>query len=263
MPIKGVFDMNGQTAIVTGAGSGVAQHIALTLAQAGAEVVVSDLLLHEAEGVARKIEAAGGSAIAVACDATKEHDLEQLCKDAISHYGKITVLVNYPNSVSPDRTSVAMSHFEHTYRRRVLSAFTMSKLCAPHMAMAGGGAILNVSSTSAKNDAPMSAHFSSRAAINHLTQDITTELQDDKIRVNGIVPGTGCLDTGACLRIDASQIASNEATRRTCKPDDVGLAALYLCSSTSTWISGQVLSIKRDCEKEFAWIDLSPASLSH
>ncbi|MFM7476578.1 MAG: 7-alpha-hydroxysteroid dehydrogenase [Microcystis aeruginosa] len=190
MTVLDAFKLDGQVAIVTGAGAGIGRGIAELFAQAGAAVVVSDLKEDTAAIVADGIKEKGGRAIAVACDVTNEQALENLVKSTLDAFGKITLLVNNAGGGGPKPFDMPMDTFIWAYKINVFSAFHLCQLCVPYMEAAGGGAILNISSMSAENkNINMASYSSSKAAVSHLTRNIAFDLGPKGIRVNAIAPG--------------------------------------------------------------------------
>ncbi len=240
------FRLDDQVAIITGAAAGVGRGIAEVFADAGAAVVISDLDLGKAEATAQSICEAGGKALAVYCNVTEEKDREALVRTALEKFGKITVLVNNAGGGGPKDFEMPMSEFEWAYQLNVFALFRMMQLCTPYIATAGGGAILNISSMSGENkNIRMTSYASSKAAVNHLTRNASFDLGPRKIRVNAIAPGairTGALATVLTPEIEKSML-KNTPLNRLGDPEDIGLAALFLCSPASSWISGQVLTI--------------------
>lgn len=190
MTVLDAFKLDGQVAIVTGAGAGIGRGIAELFAQAGAAVVVSDLKEDTAAIVADGIKEKGGRAIAVACDVTNEQALENLVKSTLDAFGKITLLVNNAGGGGPKPFDMPMDTFIWAYKINVFSTFHLCQLCVPYMEAAGGGAILNISSMSAENkNINMASYSSSKAAVSHLTRNIAFDLGPKGIRVNAIAPG--------------------------------------------------------------------------
>ncbi|TRU85854.1 MAG: 7-alpha-hydroxysteroid dehydrogenase [Microcystis novacekii Mn_MB_F_20050700_S1] len=246
MTVLDAFKLDGQVAIVTGAGAGIGRGIAELFAQAGAAVVVSDLKEDTAAIVADGIKEKGGRAIAVACDVTNEQALENLVKSTLDAFGKITLLVNNAGGGGPKPFDMPMDTFIWAYKINVFSAFHLCQLCVPYMEAAGGGAILNISSMSAENkNINMASYSSSKAAVSHLTRNIAFDLGPKGIRVNAIAPGA--IKTDALAKVLTPDIEKvmlkHTPLARLGEPSDIAYAALFLCSPAASWVSGQLLTV--------------------
>ena len=246
MPLLDAFRMDGQVAIVTGAGAGIGQSIAETLAGMGASVLVSDLDAARALAVAQGICNTGGEAMGLACNVTVEDDLTALIRTALDRFGKISVLVNNAGGGGPKPFDMPLEDFIWAYELNVFSVFRLCQLCAPEIARAGGGAILNISSMSAENaNVRMASYASSKAALSHLTRNLAYDPGPDQIRVNAIAPGairTAALGSVLTPQIEAAMLRRTPL-QRLGEPADIGYAALFLCSPAAAWISGQVLTV--------------------
>ena len=246
MRVTDAFSMDGQVAVVTGAGAGIGRGIAEMFAAAGAAVVVSDLKADTAADVAEGICKTGGRAVGVACNVTEEAALVALVAAAISSFGKITVLVNNAGGGGPKPFDMPLDTFVWAYQLNVFSVFRLCQLCAPHIEAAGGGAILNISSMSAENkNVRMTSYGSSKAAVSHLTRNMAFDLGPRKIRVNAIAPGairTAALASVLSPDVEKAMLKHTPLARLG-EPSDIAYAALFLCSSASPWVSGQILTV--------------------
>jgi 7-alpha-hydroxysteroid dehydrogenase len=246
MSVLDAFKLDGQVAVVTGAGGGIGRGIAELFARAGAKVVICDLNAEAAQAVADRVHSAGGNAIPVACDVTDDAQLENLVDEALGAFGKITILVNNAGGGGSKPFDMPMDTFVWAFKLNVFSVFRLCQLCAPHMEAAGGGAILNISSMAGDNkNINMASYSSSKAAESHLTRNIAFDLGPKNIRVNAIAPGA--IKTDALKKVLTPEIESamlkHTPLGRLGDPADIAYAALFLCSPAADWVSGQVLTV--------------------
>ncbi len=241
-----LFRLDGHVVVVTGGGAGIGRAIARLFAGAGASVVVSDLKPETAQAVATEIVEDGGEAVGLACNVTKEADLEAVVGTALDRFGKLSILVNNAGGGGPKPFDMPMDDFRWAYELNVFSLFRLTQLAASHMAAAGDGAVLNISSMAGENrNERMASYASSKAAVNHLTRNVAFDLGTMGIRVNAIAPGA--IKTDALASVLNPQIEKamlkHTPLGRLGEADDIAYAALFLCSPAASWISGQVLTV--------------------
>ena len=188
---------------------------------------------------------AGGPS-AVACDVTDESARRRSSTRTREAFGKLSILVNNAGGGGPKPFDMPLETFVRAYELNVFSLFRLSQLCAPLIAEAGGGAILNISSMAGENrNVRMSSYGSSKAAVNHLTRNLAFDLGPKGIRVNAIAPGA--IRTDALAKVLTPDIEKamlrHTPLGRLGEPSDIAYAALFLCSPASAWVSGQVLTV--------------------
>lgn len=169
------FKLDGQVAIVTGAGKGVGQGIARVLAEAGATVVGTARTEPDIAGTIADIENAGGRGLALVADAMSRADGERVVN---IRFGRVDILVNNVGGSTYARfLDITDGDFRHTFDWCVTSAFIMSQLAAPHMLAAGHGSIVNISSGAARfGIRALTAYCVAKGALEALTRAMAQEL---------------------------------------------------------------------------------------
>ena len=244
-----LFDLTGDVAVVTGAGRGIGEGIATTLADAGAAVVCAARRADEIERVAAAIRSRGGRAIAVATDVTDRGAVEALAQTAVSEFGKLDIWVNNAGGspIQAPLVDLDPREWQATMDLNITAVWVCTCVAALHMG--DTGRIVNISSRVATSPLAGSGHYgAAKAAVNHLTQTFAKEL-GPRIRVNCIMPGavpTEIMMTA--LKLTDSDLPGLERMlrlpmRRLGTPDDLGAAVLYLVSSASNWVTGQILAV--------------------
>ncbi len=232
-------DLSGQTAIVTGAGADVGRAIALTLAQAGASVVVNDLNPDRAEKVTQEIIDAGGKATAWQADVSNRFQVGSLVEAARDAYGRLHMVINAAGVFKGG----PMPRFDEWDWRRVMeinlnSAFFVSQLAGRVMADEGGGIIVNVAST-AGHPNPIAdgvGYVASKAGLIGLTKQCAREFAPLGIRVNAVCPGN-------IAEGEIPETPPNNAQARYGTPEEIASVVLFLCSDAARFITGQAINV--------------------
>lgn len=247
--ILDAFRLDGRTAIVTGAGKGIGKAIAKAFAECGASVVCVARSEADISAVAGDIELAGGKALALACDVTDEEQLQSMVARSAEHFGGIDILVN--NAGAPGKgygsiEKVGKARFEHTLDVNLTSAYTLSHFCLEHLRRSENAAIVNVSSAlSWMVDKNFAAYGAAKAGMNQMTRVMAYELAPH-IRVNAIAPGAIDTPSTSFITSDPQRLAETERwipLQRLGRPEELALAALYLASDASAFVSGKVLEV--------------------
>jgi NAD(P)-dependent dehydrogenase (short-subunit alcohol dehydrogenase family) len=244
-----LFSLHGEVAVVTGAGRGIGEGIARTLAGAGAKVVVAARRAEEIEAVAAQIRADGGEAMAVATDVTDDAAVDALARAAIDGYGRLSIWVNNAGG-SPARmplTELSRQQWDDCIALNQTAVWVGITTAARYMQT---GSIINISSGAGTGPVPGSGHYgAAKAAVNSLTMTASAELAP-RIRVNGIAPGavpTEIFKKAVGIENEADLAAAesqwNIPMQRFGTPLDMGAAVLFLCSPGASWITGETIRV--------------------
>jgi 7-alpha-hydroxysteroid dehydrogenase len=240
------FKLTDKVAIVTGAGRGIGRGCALAYAELGADVVCAARTIEQLEETASRVRGFGRRALVVACDVNDRAQLESLVAQTMSAFGRIDLLVNNAGGSPPKeflRTSERF--FEDAIRFNVTSAFLLTRFVVPHMLTGQGGSVVNISSAAGRfPQAGFVAYGTAKAALSFMTRQLALELAP-RVRVNAIA--VGATETTALAPfLDDDLRAKMEALtpmRRLGTVEDIALAASYLASDASSWVTGKILEV--------------------
>jgi NAD(P)-dependent dehydrogenase (short-subunit alcohol dehydrogenase family) len=251
--------LEGQVAIVTGGGRGIGRAIARRFAAEGAAVVVTARSEAEIEGVAKEIQIAGGRAIAVRADVSKEADVEKIVRAAREAFGAIHILVNNAGVYGPVQPAekITPEEWDEVIAVNLRGPFLMSRLLLPEMYEGGSGAIVNITSIAAKAAFSLNSPYAaSKAGLMGLTRTLAAEAARKGVRVNAVSPGpvpetkmSQELGRGLAkfLQIDGEQLFKGMLQGilqgRPQTADEIAAAALFLVTDASSAITGQILNV--------------------
>ena len=247
-----MFGLQGKVAIVTGGGNGLGKEFSFALAREGARVVVADIDEGAAKEVATTIVDAGGQAIAVGVDVTNEQSTLNMASKALGAWGKTNILVNSAARVvrSIDRPQqafdqISLEEWDKTFAVNVRGVWLCSRAVFSAMKGAGGGKIINFSSgiffTGA---AAWSLYGASKGAVIGLSRCLARELGPHNIAVNVLSPNLTMTDATAALSSAyADSVDRTRAFSRRQTPDDVVGSLLFLASSHSDFMTGQIMNV--------------------
>jgi 7-alpha-hydroxysteroid dehydrogenase len=241
------FRLDGKVAIVTGAGRGIGRGIAQALGEVGASVVCAARTQEQIDATAETIRGFGSRALAVTCDVNESAQLEDLVRRTMTELGRVDVVVNNAGGTLPSSAlKTSERTFEEALHFNVTTAFLLSRLTIPHMLERDGGAILNISSgLSHFVEKCFVAYGTAKAALNHLTRMLAHEFAP-RVRVNALAVGSVETDALGPFVADPDIRRKMEALTpmaRIGTVEDVALAALYLLSPASSWVTGKIFEI--------------------
>lgn len=244
-----MFDLRGKVAVVTGSSRGIGRSIAECMTKAGARVVVSSRKLEACEKVVEAIRAAGGEAVAVACNVSDKAQLQGLVDTAVETWGRLDILVCNA-AVNPyfgPMQTMPEESYDKIMNCNVKANFLLCNMAAPRMADAGGGSILIVSSIGGnQGSGTLGVYGISKAADFALTRNLAIEHGPKGIRANCIAPGLIKTDFSRALWQNEQLLKNVEEgtpVRRIGVPDDIGGVAVFLSSRAAAYITGQTLVV--------------------
>lgn len=238
-------DLGGKAAIVTGASRGIGRAIALRLASAGALVVAGARADH-AEPVAREIETAGGTAIAVALDVTEAASIAALAQTALERFGRIDVLVNNAGIVR-DQLLLRMKpeEWDAVICTNLTAAFVCCRAVLRPMLKQRAGRIVNIGSVVGRTGNPGQANYAaSKAGLEGFTRSLALEVASRGITANVVAPGMIETDMIAALDERAREALGGRIPMgRLGTAEDVAAAVCFLASDEASYITGQVVGV--------------------
>ena len=218
-------------------------------AREGARVVIGDLLETEGRRVEAEINEAGGECVYLHLDVTQESDWQRAVETAVSRFGKLDVLVNNAGIVK--RTTLENTSSEDWDQVMAVNAkgvFLGTKAAIPEMRKAGGGSIINISSTAGitGDNITQPSYNASKGAVRIFTKSTAIQYAKEGIRANSVHPGS--IDTPmAENRLTNPELQRQAIARcplgRTAHPDEVAYGVLFLASDESSFMTGSELVI--------------------
>ena len=241
------FSLTGKNAVVTGGSRGIGRAIAIGLAEAGADVVLTYKSNHaEADKVVSDIQKLGRRALALPMDVTDRKSVEAAAKDARG-FGAISILINNAGINKPtDFDSVSDSDWDEIVGTNLKGPFVAAQIFLPLLKASGGGSIVNISSVSGQYGGPRTAHYAaSKAGLISLAQVIARFGAQYNVRSNTIAAGLIASDMAAAGMAAASvqKAAEGIILKRLGTPQEVADAAVFLASDASSYITAQTINV--------------------
>lgn len=240
------FSLEGKTAVVTGAATGIGQAIAIAMAEAGASVV--SVSFTDSDETVAKIQALGGSAAQVQADLTDSEKLDDVVKQAINCFGKVDILVNNAGAI---RRAPAADHSAKDWHDvidiNMNSVFFMSQLIGRHMIERGSGKIINICSMlSYQGGINVPGYTASKHGVAGITKALANEWASKGIQVNALAPGYITTNNTAPIVADQERyqaILERIPAARWGSPEDLQGPAVFLASAASDYLNGHVLCV--------------------
>jgi 7-alpha-hydroxysteroid dehydrogenase len=243
------FRLEGKVAVITGSGRGIGRGIAVALAEAGADVLVTARGTEELEAVASAIRDRGQRALVHPGD-IRADVAGEIAERAVAELGRLDIWVN--NAGGSDVPSVepladtSDARFRDFLELNLVAAFQCAKAAAARLG--DGGCIVNIASGAGMRAAPNTGSYgAAKAGLLNLTLTMAAELAPRGIRVNAISPGM--IPTQAFSEVlgitedDLPRLARTVPLGRLGTPEDIGAAVVYLCSKAGSWVTGQNLFV--------------------
>jgi NAD(P)-dependent dehydrogenase (short-subunit alcohol dehydrogenase family) len=250
--------LEGKVALITGASKGIGRVMSRLFAKEGAAVVCAARSRDLVEETAALITGDGGRAVAVTGDAATEGDVQKMVAAGVKAFGKLDVLVNNAGDGGPTKRvqEYTTDDWFYTINSCLTSSYMCTRFAVPEMIRAGGGVIVNISSTAGRRGLPFRIGYcSAKAGQVGMTYGLALELSPLNIRVNAIAPGA--VEGDRIERVIAGQaevrgvavedmrrsFVERSPLKRMTTAEDIATLAVYLCSDAAKNLSGQCISV--------------------
>ena len=244
--------LDGKSALITGGGGGIGRATALAFAREGARVAVADLMAEAARETVALVNAAGGQAISLSGDVSRDADVRAMIEGVVSTYGRLHCAFNNAGIAGWQVDAVGKKTAEwseEAFDRMIAVNLKGVWLCMrhelPQMQTQGGGAIVNTASIAGLAGLPTSsAYVAAKHGVVGLTKTAAIEYAEASIRVNAVCPGyirTPMTEPGMRLRGEA--ILAQTPFKRLGNPEEIAEMVVWLCSERASYVSGAAYNV--------------------
>jgi NAD(P)-dependent dehydrogenase (short-subunit alcohol dehydrogenase family) len=237
--------LSGKVALVTGGDSGIGRAVAVLFAHEGADVAIVYLNEHkDAKETVRLVEQEGRKCVAIAGDVGQEKFCQRAVRDAVKEFGRLDILVNNAAEQHPteELAKITEKQLRRTFETNIFAHFYFCKASVPHLK--DGSAIINTTSVTAYRGSPhLLDYASTKGAIVAFTRSLSKLLAEKGIRVNGVAPGPiwTPLIPSTFPPEKVEKFGTDVPMKRAGEPTEVAPCYLFLASSDSSYMTGQVL----------------------
>lgn len=237
------ISLDGKAAVVTGAGRGIGKSVALTLADAGADVVLAARTTSQLEETAEEIRARGGKALPIRTDVTDKNSVEKLMAGSLETFGGLHILVNNAATMAPKPLlDQSENEWDRVMAVNLKSVFLCTQAAGRHMVQQRYGKIVNMASTGGEAAGPMNASYhASKAGVILFTKSVALEWIRYNININAV--GPGFVDTDLVDQFIQKGTRENRLKgipiRRFAEPQEIANLVLFLASDLSSYMVGE------------------------
>jgi NAD(P)-dependent dehydrogenase (short-subunit alcohol dehydrogenase family) len=241
--------MSNPVVLITGALTGIGRATALAFAKSGARLVVSGRRSAEGKALEVELQRLGAEAIFVQADVRHDEEVRGLIDQAVARFGRLDAAVNVAGTEGQPGLIVNQTaeSYAATFDTNVLGTLLSLKHELRVMTAQKSGSIINISSTYGHEGAAYASVYSaSKHAVEGFTKSAALEAASSGVRVNAVAPGptdTGMLDRFTGTPENKSALIGNVPLGRIGKPDDIATAVLFLAADTSSFITGQIVTV--------------------
>lgn len=245
------MDLTNKVAIITGARRGIGRTHALTLAKAGAKIVVSDISEEDCQKVVEEIKKQGGEALAIKCDVSKRKEVDEMVRKTIEEFGKVDILVNNAGICQfKPFLELTEEEWDKTLDINLKGYFLCAQAAAKEMTKQKSGVIINIASVAMGQQGvgfPNIVHYcASKGGIVAMTEALAVELAPYNIRVNAVAPGmieTPMIDPIKQDTKTMEAMLTKVPMGRVGKPEEVSNLVLFLASDQSSYMTGSTVVV--------------------